>query len=568
MIPVVPGAGLLVVAVVVTLLPRRLAHLVAAAATAAVGVWAATVPAGTVVPASLLGFEAVVVAVDPMSRIMALIFTIAGTAAVGYAAFTDASARQTGFALSYVATALGAVLAGDWLTLIIFWELMAVGSTLLVFDHGPSATRPGFRYALYHAIGGSILMVAIVWHYTLVGSFLFDAATGIVGTGPQLLALVGMGVNVGFIGLHTWIPKTYPIPHVAASVFLSVFTTKTGVYGLARAFPDGQPVLIAMGVLMALVGVSYALIQTDMRRLLSYHIISQVGYMLVGIGIGGALATAGAFAHLFNNLLYKTLLFMVAGVVVIATGKHSLKQLGGIGRAVPVTAVLFTVAALSITGFPGFAGFISKGMITQAANYNGYPLVFYALLLAGVGTFMSFIKFGVYAFWPSDPTPVRSAPVRGHHTIMGAIAVACVAIGLQPQLLFDILPGSAATAKPFTVGHLAEGFILAGLGLGGFVLTRAPLNRLIGLRDVDAITEPAVFRLTHGVVRLAAGSFQRVDTAVVAGVRRSTRVLAGPLRSGRSGLDRLLSTGGAGLQIGEATLVVLVSLAVVSLVVL
>jgi multicomponent Na+:H+ antiporter subunit D len=531
-IPVVPGAGLLVVAVVVTLLPRRLAHLVAAAATAAVGVWAATVPAGTVVPASLLGFEAVVVAVDPMSRIMALIFTIAGTAAVGYAAFTDASARQTGFALSYVATALGAVLAGDWLTLIIFWELMAVGSTLLVFDHGPSATRPGFRYALYHAIGGSILMVAIVWHYTLVGSFLFDAATGIVGTGPQLLALVGMGVNVGFIGLHTWIPKTYPIPHVAASVFLSVFTTKTGVYGLARAFPDGQPVLIAMGVLMALVGVSYALIQTDMRRLLSYHIISQVGYMLVGIGIGGA------------------------------------KQLGGIGRAVPVTAVLFTVAALSITGFPGFAGFISKGMITQAANYNGYPLVFYALLLAGVGTFMSFIKFGVYAFWPSDPTPVRSAPVRGHHTIMGAIAVACVAIGLQPQLLFDILPGSAATAKPFTVGHLAEGFILAGLGLGGFVLTRAPLNRLIGLRDVDAITEPAVFRLTHGVVRLAAGSFQRVDTAVVAGVRRSTRVLAGPLRSGRSGLDRLLSTGGAGLQIGEATLVVLVSLAVVSLVVL
>ena len=194
--------------------------------------------------------------------------------------------------------------------------------------------------------------------------------------------------------------------------------------------------------------------------------------------------------------------------------------------------------------------------------------MFYALLLAGVGTFMSFIKFGVYAFWPSDPTAVETTPARGHHAIMGAVAVLCVAIGLQPQLLFDVLPGSAATAKPFTVGHLAEGFLLAGLGLGGFVLTRAPLNRLVGLADVDVLTEPAVFRLTHAAVRLAAGSFQRVDAAVVTGVRRTTRRLGGPLRSGRTHLDRLLSTDGAGLQIGEATLVVLVSLAVVSLVVL
>ncbi|ERH01809.1 MAG: formate hydrogenlyase subunit 3/multisubunit Na+/H+ antiporter, MnhD subunit [Halonotius sp. J07HN6] len=193
---------------------------------------------------------------------------------------------------------------------------------------------------------------------------------GIAGGLPAALAAIGIGVNVGFIGLHTWLPDTYPRPHIAASVFLCVFTTKTGVYGMYRAFPDGHIAIAYMGGAMAVLGATYALFQNDMRRLLSYHIQSQVGYMIAGVGIGGALAQAGAFAHVFNHILYKGLLFMTAGVVIYRTGEESLKKLGGLAREMPITAGAFSVAALSIAGFPGFNGFVSKGIVISASHYS------------------------------------------------------------------------------------------------------------------------------------------------------------------------------------------------------
>jgi multicomponent Na+:H+ antiporter subunit D len=445
---------------------------------------------------------------------------------------------------------------------------MAVTSTLLVWDYGGEAVRAGFRYAIYHGIGGSLLMIAVVWHYVAVGSFLFSAADGITAGAPAAIAAVGIGVNVGFVGLHTWLPDTYPRPHVAASVFLSVYTTKTGVYGLARAFPDGNLAIAYMGAAMALVGVVYALLQNDMRRLLSYHIQSQVGYMVAGVGVGTALATAGAFAHVFNHILYKALLFMTAGVVVARTGQGNLKYLGGLGRTLPVTALAFTVAALSISGFPGFNGFVSKGMITAAAHKEHLDGIFYILLAAGVGTFMSFIKFGYYAFLKeSSGTWSVQQSVTGQRIAMLGVAGLCVVLGLFPDALFALLPGSTADAHPFTLSHLAEGFGLAALGVVGFRLLKKPLSKVGPGVDVDRVLEPLTFYAVRGVVRGATELFAAVDRGAIATTRSAFAAasdpygaISGPL-SGIVGGDEPLRDGSLRAGIATSVLLVIVVLA-------
>jgi multicomponent Na+:H+ antiporter subunit D len=510
-----PAFVVLAVALVMPFLPRRPGHALALLATGGASIWSLLAPAGVHVPMRFLGFEAVLLQVDTLSRLMGIVFGLIAAAAVLYSYSSKATNRQTAFALGYVGTSLGAVYAGDWLTMVFFWELMAVTSTLLVWDYGGEAVRAGFRYAIYHGLGGSLLMAAVVWHYTQVGSFLFSASEGLVAGIPTALAAVGIGVNVGFVGLHTWLPDTYPRPHTAASVFLSVYTTKTGVYGLARAFPDGHIAIAYMGAAMAMIGVIYALFQHDMRRLLAYHIQSQVGYMVAGVGIGTALATAGAFAHVFNHILYKGLLFMTAGVVVARTGTERLDDLGGLVKHLPITALAFTIAALSIAGFPGFNGFVSKGMLTVAAHEEHLTVIYYLLLAAGVGTFMSFIKFGYYAFYRKAQGPIDVEwSARGQQVAMLGVAVLLVFFGLFPRYLFAVLPGSTAHAHPFTTGHILEGLILAALGLIGFALVKRPLSRVAHVPDVDALINPAAFYGTRALVRGVTELYAAVDRVV------------------------------------------------------
>ncbi|RLM59636.1 Na(+)/H(+) antiporter subunit D [Halobellus sp. Atlit-31R] len=547
-----PAVVILAVAVVAPFLSRRLGHALGVLATGGVAVWSLLVPAGVYLPVSFLGFDAVLINVDAFSRLMGVIFGLIGAAAVLYSYSSNAENRQTAFALGYVGTSVGSVFAGDWLTMVFFWELMAVTSTLLVWDYGGKAVRAGFRYAIYHGLGGSLLMAAIVWHYTEVGSFLFSASTGISAGIPAALAAVGIGVNVGFVGLHTWLPDTYPRPHVAASVFLSVYTTKTGVYGLARAFPDGNLAIAYMGAAMALVGVVYALLQNDMRRLLSYHIQSQVGYMVAGVGVGTALATAGAFAHVFNHILYKALLFMTAGVVIARTNEQSLKRLGGLGRALPVTALAFTAAALSISGFPGFNGFVSKGMITAAAHKEHLDGIFYILLAAGVGTFMSFIKFGYYAFLHGEgQTWTIRRSVTGQRIAMLTVATLCVVLGLYPDALFALLPGSTADAHPFTLSHLGEGFLLAFLGVVGFAVLKKPLSKVGPGIDVDAVIEPATFYGMRGLVRGVTDLFAAVDRAVVAAANAALAAAGDPYSAIRDPAGALVGEEGRTLKEGS-----------------
>jgi len=523
-----PVLVVLAAALLVPLLSRRAGHALGLLATASTVAWVWTIPAGEYLRVDdFLGFEAILFNVDELSRLMGLIFAFIGAVAVIYSYATESDNRQTAFALGYVGTSLGAVFAGDWFTFVFFVELMGVASTLLVWTHGGKSVRSGFRYALWHGLGGSLILAGIVWHYAEVGTFLFGAAEGITPGIPAAFYAVGFGVNVGFVGLHVWLPDTYPSPHIAASVFLCVYTTKTGVYALGRAFPDGHLWLAYMGGAMAVFGAFSALLQNDMRRLLSYHIQSQVGYMVAGVGIGTSLAIDGAFGHVFNHILYKSLLFMCAGAIIYRTGQSNLKKLGGLWREMPITAVIFTVAALSISGFPGLNGFVSKGMVVGAAHKEHLDTLWYILLLGGVGTFLSFIKFGYYAFLhgkAKQKVPGRELNL-GQKIAMGTVAALCVLFGLAPGALFTLLPGAsegyyaalsgAEKYTVFTVPHLVEGFGLGLLGLIGFVAIKKPLSKVDRVPDIDYVYNRVAFYGTRSLVVGVTELYAAVDRATV-----------------------------------------------------
>lgn len=557
--PIVPPfVPVLAVALLVPILSRRVGHALGVLTTGALIPYIWLAPDGPHLPVKLFGFDAVLLNVDPFSTLMGLIFAFIGAVGVLYSWASDASSTQTAFALSYVGTSLGAVFGGDWLTLIFFWELMAVTSTLLVWHYGGRAVRAGFRYALLHGIGGTLLLGAVVWHYVAAGSFLFTAtAGGLAGDVAPVLAALGIGVNVGFIGLHAWLPDTYPRPHIAASVFLCVYTTKTGVYGMYRAFPDGQLAIAYMGGLMAVFGAGMALLQSDMRRLLSYHIQSQVGYMIAGVGIGGALATGGAFGHVFNHILYKSLLFMTVGVVIYRTNEESLKKIGGLGRKMPITAITFTIAALSIAGFPGFNGFVSKGMVVGAAHKKHLDVLWYLLLAGGVGTFLSFIKLGYSAFVDGEyDGPVKDA-TRGQSAAMILVAGLCVLYGLAPSALFTILPTEGFEYTTYTLSHVGETLVLAAIAVVGFVFLKTPLKRVGRVPDIDRLYNPLTLYGTRGVVVGITELYAWIDRIVVALTRFSIDVVEDPGRAAGRFTDgeRVELSAGIGTSVLLVTLV-------------
>ncbi|RAW45840.1 Na(+)/H(+) antiporter subunit D [Halorubrum sp. 48-1-W] len=503
---VVAVASLLVLA-----LPRAVGHALGALATAFVFAQAVLLGdggTGAHLATRFLGFDVVLFNVDQFSLLMGVVVGFLATAAVLYAYGSDAPKWVTSLALIYVATTVGTIYAGDWLTLVFFWELMAVTSTLLVWQYGGAAVRAGYRYALFHGTGGTVLLAAVVVHFANAGTFLFSGTTGI-DPAATLLAAIGIGINCGFIFLHSWLPDTYPRPHVAASVFLSVFTTKTAVYVMYRAFPEGGMWLAYLGGFMAVYGAFFALLQYDPRRLLSYHIQAQVGYMLAGLGLASAVgefAVTGGFAHLFNNVLYKSLLFMAVGVVIYRTGVQDIRDMGGLWRVMPLTFLLYVVGAASITAVPGFNGFISKGMVIDSAheihNYEllfGEGLLWWLLILGGVGTFMSFIKLGYYVFFhgsatlsPDDATPFQTAGML----LAGG---ACVFFGtpLTYGYLVELMPFTAIVAPelhPYSTSHLTESAALLVAGFVGFFALKRPLGWLAHhMRDVDAVLFPAAF---------------------------------------------------------------------------
>lgn len=409
-----------------------------------------------------LNFSLTFAQVDRLSIIVGLIFVLIGFLALLYALQVREDGQHVA-AFLYIGSSLGVVFAGDFFSLFIFWEIMALTSVFLVWYRREKASLDaGFRYILMHAFGGCCLLAGIIIHYSVQGTL----AVRPLGTDlASMLILTAFGLNTAFLPLHTWLPDAYPEGTVTGSVFLSVYTTKTGVYVLARCFPGGEGVAL-MGGAMAVYGVIFALLQNDVRRLLSYHIVSQVGYMVAGVGIGTVLGINGGIGHVFNHILYKALLFMCMGAVIFQTGKRKLTELGGLAAKMPVTTCACVIAALSISGAPGFNGFVSKGMVISAAVEQHNFLLEWLLLLASVGTFLSFVKLCYFTFFAkNEAIEAREVPWP-MQLAMILTAFLCVFIGVYPQSLYGLLPFSRMeyhAYAPFHVLGVIQLFLLAGL---------------------------------------------------------------------------------------------------------
>ncbi len=423
-----------------------------------------------------MGYTLTLLRVDQLSYLVGMIFALIAFFAILYAAVVWTPRLQL-FALFYAAASLGVVFAGDWITLLFFWELMAVTSTFLIWQEAGEAIGAGYRYLLFHGLGGTLLGGGIVLLFLGAGSPVVSPLAGIPDATYQFWATVlitlGIGVNLAIVPLHTWLTDAYPKANFVASVFLCVFTTKVAVYVLARAQP-GTEVIMYIGAIMAVYGVIFAMLQNDMRRLLSYHIISQVGYMVAGVGIicwlgaasgTGQLGLDGGMAHLVNNILYKTLLFMAVGVIIWKTGENLLSRIGGLQRKMPVTAFAFWIAALSISGVPLFAGFVSKGMIMTAAEHTSI-WIWALLTIASFGTFVSFVKLGYFAFIRPGDTPSSDPPLLMQAAMLG-IAGICIILGVYPQILYSLLPYPVTFVAYDTV-HIASALVVMVAALAFF----------------------------------------------------------------------------------------------------
>lgn len=429
-----------------------------------------------------LGYNLIFCNVDRLSLVVGYIFVIIGFLAILYCLHIKDDGQHIA-AFMYIGSSLGVVFVGDYFSLFAFWEVMAVASVFLIwYQRDKSSLDAGFRYVLMHLFGGCCLLAGIIIYAVSKGSITIDQIE------PGLsywLILAGFGLNTAFIPIHTWLPDSYPEGTFTGSVFLSVFTTKTGVYVLARCFA-GEDFVAYMGGIMAVYGVTFALLQNNARRLLSYHIVSQVGYMVAGVGIGTALAVNGAIGHVFNHILYKALLFMCMGSVLYMTGKRKLTEMGGLAKFMPVTCITCIIAALSISGAPGFNGFVSKGMVISSAAQVHKPILQLMLILASVGTFLSFVKLCYYCFFaPNKEIKAKEAPLN-MQMAMGLTAFSCVFIGIYPKVLYNILPFYPVHYHAFTPSHVlgvTQLFLLAGVV---FMLAKASFSPHKGiLLDFD-----------------------------------------------------------------------------------
>ncbi|MCL0076707.1 Na(+)/H(+) antiporter subunit D [Dehalococcoidia bacterium] len=412
---------------------------------------------------SFLGFNVVLLNADRLSLFVGCIFVLIGLLIILYSIHVKENEHHI-VSFLYIGSSLGVVFAGDFFTFFILWEMMAVTAAVLIWlkrDEG--SIGAGFRYLIMHLIGGGILLIGILLHFSATGSMDIVGLTGV----PFALILTGVGFKAAFIPLHTWLPDAYPKASLTVSVFLSVFTTKAAVYALARSFP-GVEVVAYMGGVMALYGVALALLQSNARKLLSYHIISQVGYMVAGVGMGTAMGVDGGLSHVWNHILYKSLLFMCIGAVIYRTGKDDLTDLGGLSRKMPITTIACIIAALSISGVPLFNGFVSKAMVYEAAYYH--DVLYWMLKLASVGTFLSFCKFTYFGFLRKKEIEAREAPLT--MTIpMIIVASLCVLGGIYPNLLGNILPYQSEL-HVYTLGKLRDTMLRLGAASAIFFFGR------------------------------------------------------------------------------------------------
>lgn len=424
-----------------------------------IGLWYVhTLDVGASSTLSLFGYEVQSVMVDKQAKLFGYLFHIAALVA-GIYSFHLRDPWQVSMALLYAASAVGVAFAGDMLSLFLWWEGLAITSVFQIWGRRTKeAEESGFRYLFFHVSSGLLLLAGILFRYNGEGPDALSLAplTEALEAGDlgALLILLAVGIKAAFPGLHVWLKDGYAEATPTGPVWLCAFTTKCAVCMLARLFP-GAEVLITIGGIMATFPIFYAVIENDLRRVLCYSKINQIGFMVVGIGIGTDLAIDGAIAHAFTHVLYKGLLFMSMGAVLFRTGEIRGSHLGGLYKTMPWTTGFCIVGAASISAFPLFSGFVSKSIIITEAARNGHVFVWMFLLFASAGVLhKAGIKIPYFAFFAHDSGKrPKEAPVN-MLIAMGIASFFCVFLGCNPKWLYSLLPNGAVGYHPFDATHV------------------------------------------------------------------------------------------------------------------
>jgi multicomponent Na+:H+ antiporter subunit D len=448
------------------------------------------VPDGVQLTTTFLGYQIELVEGSALRRMFATVFALMAFGGVLFA-FRQSKWYELSAAMIYAAGAIGVSFAGDLITLFIFWELMALFSTVVVWCGGTETARAaGIRYAIVHLTGGLILKIGIEGIYVATGSLEIQALT--LESFATWMVFIGVLINAAAPPISAWLADAYPESSPMGGVFLSAFTTKTSVLALILLFP-GQPLLVWIGLFMIFYGIIFALLENDMRRILSYSIVNQVGFMVTAVGIGTELALNGAAAHAFSHIIYKALLFMSAGAVLYQTGVRKCSELGGLFRTMPLTTVCGIIGALAISAFPFTSGFVSKSMISSAAGYEHLGLVWFLLIAASAGVFLhAGIKFPWFVFFQKDSGLRPPEAPWNMRVAMVLFAAACIVIGLFPNLLYGLLP-YPVDYEPYTAEHVVTQLqLLLFAGLAFFVLLPLMKRTETISLDIDWIYRRAI----------------------------------------------------------------------------
>ena len=475
---------------------------------------------------SSLGYQLEPLRIDSLSWLFTLIFLF-GMFITAIYSYHDSGKFERAIVPVYAGATITAVLAGDLLTLFISWEISAIASAIIIFTGKRKySQKAGMRYLLMHITSGLLLLLGSVIYYLNNQTIEFS----LIGTDslPGILIFLAFGIKCAFPLLHNWLPDAYPQASPAGTVALSIFTTKLAVYCLARAYA-GTDWLIWIGVTMAVFPAFYAIIENDLRRVLCYSLNSQLGFMVVGIGIGTPLALNGTVAHAFSSVLYQGLLFMCMGAVLYRVGTTKASELGGLYKSMPYTAALCIIGALTISSFPLFSGFISKAIILSAAAKEGYSLVWLALLFSSVAVFAhSGIKVPFSGFFAQDRTiECKEAPIN-MLMAMGVTALACLLLGLFPGMLYQYLP-NPVKYNPYTFEHVITQLQLLLYALLAFiVLYRKGLYphdvRSLNL-DTDWILRKPVNHLLVYVLSLYGGLLNGIQSLKKHTISATTRII-------------------------------------------
>lgn len=503
-----PGLILILGAIFIAFAPGRVgrAATVILPVLALILIW--LTPLGNHLSFAFLDYHLSPLSATATGRVFATIFALMACVGSVYG-WGRASTLEMAAAFLYAGSAIGVTFSGDVISLFVYWELMAIGSTLVIWAARTEASyKASFRYLLVHLAGGVILMAGIVAHIFEYGTIEFTRFS--LESHSGWLILAGFLINAGAPPFSSWIADAYPEASPSGSVFLSAFTTKTAVYTLMVGFA-GEQVLIYVGLYMVFYGIIYALLENDMRRILAYSIVNQVGFMVTAIGIGSEMALNGATAHAFSHIIYKALLLMSAGSVLLQTGERRCSHLGGLFQTMPVTAICGIVGALAISSFPFTSGFVTKSLETSAAAYEGMTFVWFCLLAASAGVFLhAGIKFPWFVFFQKDSGLRPKESPLTMRIAMIFFSVLCVAIGVFPGPLYAILPYEIHY-EPYTVDHLVTQFqLLIFAGFAFFVFLPMMKRTLTISLDFDWFYRRLFYRLGGAFFN----GFWRIDTAL------------------------------------------------------